>query len=41
MEGHRGEDAGMEERRHKAVLFGKEKKKKKEVSGEVGLLGAS
>lgn len=40
MEGHRGEDAGMEERRHKAVLFGKDTKKKKEVSGKVGL-GAS
>jgi hypothetical protein len=28
MEGHRGEDAGREERGHKAVLFGKDKKKK-------------
>ena len=28
MEGHRGEDAGMEERGHKAVLFGKDKKTK-------------
>jgi hypothetical protein len=28
MEGHRGEDVGMEERGHKAVLFGKDKKMK-------------
>lgn len=40
IEGHRGEDAGMEERRHKAVLFGKDKKKKKEVRGKIGV-GAS
>ena len=39
MEGHRGKDAGMEERLHKAVLFGKDKKKK-EVREKVGL-GAS
>jgi hypothetical protein len=39
MEGHRGEDAGLEERRHKAVLFGKDRKKK-EGSRKVGV-GAS
>jgi hypothetical protein len=40
MEGHRGEDAGREERSHKAVLFGKDKKKKKEEKRKVGV-GAS
>jgi hypothetical protein len=30
-EGHRGEDAGMEERRHKAVLYQKPRKKKKRM----------
>jgi hypothetical protein len=40
MEGHRGEDAGREERGHKAVLFGKDKKKKKEEKRRVGV-GAS
>jgi hypothetical protein len=36
MEGHRGEDAGMEERAHKAVLFGKDKKKKEGMK-EMGI----
>jgi hypothetical protein len=40
MEGHRGEAAGREERGHKAVLFGKDKKKKKEEKRKVGV-GAS
>jgi hypothetical protein len=37
MEGHRGEAAGREERGHKAVLFGKDKKKKKEEKRKVGV----
>ncbi|KAF2436612.1 hypothetical protein EJ08DRAFT_691772 [Tothia fuscella] len=32
-EGHRGEDAGWEEKRHKAVVYGKEKGKKKALIG--------
>lgn len=40
MEGHKGEDAGMEERAHKAVLFGKNRKKKEGRSRKVGI-GAS
>jgi hypothetical protein len=32
MEGHRGESAGYEERRHKAVLFSKKKGEKKKVA---------
>jgi hypothetical protein len=40
MEGHRGADAGREERGHKAVLFGNDKKKKKEEKRTVGI-GAS
>jgi hypothetical protein len=31
-EGHRGEDAGMEERKHRAVLYQKPRKKKKRIA---------
>jgi hypothetical protein len=37
MEGHRGEDAGMEERRHKAVEYVKGKKKKKIANRRVAM----
>ncbi|KAF2707567.1 hypothetical protein K504DRAFT_458058 [Pleomassaria siparia CBS 279.74] len=36
MEGHRGEDAGFEERTHKAVLYSKKKKKKKQFAAATG-----
>ncbi|KAF2253175.1 hypothetical protein BU26DRAFT_528454 [Trematosphaeria pertusa] len=32
MEGHRGESAGFEERRHKAVLYSRDRKKKKQAA---------
>ena len=37
MEGHRGEDAGREERGHKAVFFDEDKKKKKAERRKVGV----
>jgi hypothetical protein len=40
MEGHTGEDAGMEERRHKAVEYVKGKKKKKKTANRRVAMGA-
>ena len=37
MEGHRGDDAGMEEKGHRAVLFGMDKKTKEERRRRVGV----